>query len=118
MGSSARSHLRAVNRAVKASGADSDGVDAVLVNFLRDVARQIDAKGIDGVPVGVVAAYLSASKDLARLTARNASKSTSKGAQSAQSSEVRPPAETGDGEQSAQKAPVTALEAFREKHAG
>ncbi|HYH13338.1 MAG TPA: hypothetical protein VD789_13355 [Thermomicrobiales bacterium] len=65
-----RRHLVAANRSIRAAGLDEQGVDASLCEFLRDAARQIDAKGMDGVSARLVSAFLSAQKDVARAAAR------------------------------------------------
>lgn len=65
-----RKHLMAVNRGIKAAGLDEHGVDAMLVEFLRDAARQIDEKGMDGVTARLISAYLSGQKDLVRAAGR------------------------------------------------
>lgn len=62
-------HLRAVNRAIKAAALDEEGIDAPLSELLRDLARKMDRS--DGEPSDrLLAAYLSATKDLARSMAR------------------------------------------------
>lgn len=66
----ARRHLMAANRSIKAAGLDELGVDASLCEFLRDAARQIDSKGMDGVSARLISAFLSAQKDVARAAGR------------------------------------------------
>lgn len=62
-------HLRAVNRAIKAAGLDEEGIDAPLSELLRDLARKMDRS--EGEPSDrLLAAYLSATKDLTRSMAR------------------------------------------------
>jgi hypothetical protein len=65
-----RKHLIAANRSIKAAGLDENGLDASLCEFLRDCARQLDAKGMDGVSARLISAFLSAQKDVARAAAR------------------------------------------------
>jgi len=69
-GSGGQKHLRAANRSIKAAGLHESGLDAALVEFLRDSARQIDRLGLDGVSARLISAYLSAQKDLGRAAAR------------------------------------------------
>lgn len=69
---SSRRHLIAVNRAIRAAGLDERGIDAPLVELLRSLARQMDSAGPDGPTSRLVAAYLSATKDLTRATSRRA----------------------------------------------
>lgn len=65
-----RKHLTAVNRSIRAAGIDTKGLDAALVELLRDLARKMDASGADGPASRLTASYLSAQKDLARAAAR------------------------------------------------
>lgn len=65
----AQKHLRAVNRAIRAAGLEEDGIDAPLSELLRDLARKMDRA--EGEPSDrLLAAYLSATKDLSRSIAR------------------------------------------------
>lgn len=60
-----RKHLIAVNRAIKAAGLDERGLDAPMIELVRDLARQMDS--CDGpAPVRLQGNYLSATKDLSR----------------------------------------------------
>lgn len=60
-----RKHLIAVNRAIKAAGLDEKGLDAPMIELVRDLARQMDA--CEGpAPVRLQGNYLSATKDLSR----------------------------------------------------
>lgn len=65
-----RKHLIAVNRSIKAAGLDDKGIDAALVELLRDLARRMDNAGADGPPLNLYRSYLSATKDLARAGSR------------------------------------------------
>ncbi len=65
-----RRHLVAINRSIRAAGIDATGLDAGLVELLRDLARKMDASGPDGPASRLTASYLSAQKDLARAAAR------------------------------------------------
>lgn len=65
-----RRHLVAVNRAIRAADLDEQGLDAPIVEFVRDLARQMDSVGPDGPSSRLTAAYLSATKDLTRATLR------------------------------------------------
>ena len=65
-----RKHLIAANRSIKASGLDDKGLYATLIEFLRDCARELDAKGIDGVSARLVSAFQSAQINLARAAAQ------------------------------------------------
>jgi hypothetical protein len=65
-----RKHLMAVNRAIKSANLDTNPLDAPMVELLRDLARKMDAAGKDGPPLNLMRAYLSATKDLSRASAR------------------------------------------------
>lgn len=69
-----RKHLVAVNRTIKSAGLDENGVDSMLVEFLRDLARRMDSAGPDGPPLNLVRAYQSAYKDVARASNRTAAR--------------------------------------------
>lgn len=64
-----RTRLEDVEIAVAAAGLEPDGVDAILVGLLRALAHKIDSAGDDGPSDRVLAAYVSAQKDLARTIA-------------------------------------------------
>lgn len=85
-----RRHLVAVNRSIRAAALDETGIDAALVELLRDFARQMDSAGVDGPPARLVSAYLSAQKDLVRAITRN---SVRKRPQAAASSAPAAPAQ-------------------------
>lgn len=59
-------HLRAVNRSVRASGLDKDDAAAAIVELARDFARQLDAKGINGVSARDLSGYRSVIRMLAQ----------------------------------------------------
>ncbi|WP_439593901.1 hypothetical protein [Microbacterium sp.] len=60
-----KKHLIAVNRAIRAAHLDEKGLDAPMIELIRDLARQMDA--CEGpAPVRLQGNYLSATKDLAR----------------------------------------------------
>lgn len=65
--SRSRKHLTAFNRAVKAAGLDENGVHAPLIEYMRTMARQMDAAG-NAPSARVTSAYLSGLKDLRRIT--------------------------------------------------
>jgi hypothetical protein len=61
-----QAHIRALNRALKAAGAQLTAQDDALVETLRTLARQMDDAG--GNPgTRLTACYLSAQRDLARV---------------------------------------------------
>lgn len=65
-----RKHLMAANRTIRAAHLDENGLDAMIVELLRDLARRMDSAGPDGPPLNLVRAYQSATKDLSRAMAR------------------------------------------------
>lgn len=87
-----RRHLVAVNRAIRAADLDEQGLDAPIVELVRDLARQMDSLGPDGPSSRLLAAYLSATKDLTRATTRRrAVKPAEKPAQGSSEAAVSPP---------------------------
>lgn len=88
-----RRHLVAVNRAIRVGGLDPDGVDAPTIELARDLARKIDAVGVENASTRLTDAYLSASGRLVRAAARVA-------AERARAERLRPaepaPAEVGE----------------------
>jgi hypothetical protein len=68
-----QTHIRALNRALKAAGAQLTEQDDALVETLRTLARQMDDAG--GNPgTRLTACYLSAQRDLGRLLAATRSR--------------------------------------------
>lgn len=64
-----RKHLVAVNHTVDAAGLDAKGAHAAIVEFAQDLARRLDAVGIEKASMDLVKTYQSALKDLQRAAA-------------------------------------------------
>ncbi|PWG63846.1 hypothetical protein [Bifidobacterium callitrichidarum] len=60
-----QTHIRAVNRTIKALGLDADDRYNAIVEVSRTLARQMDTAGTEP-STRLVAAYLSALKDINR----------------------------------------------------
>lgn len=88
-------HLRAMNRALKATGADRDPIYAPFVELARDLARQMDSCA-GSASTRNLAAYRAVLKELGRIGPQ--------AAPTANASNVTPPAE------------MDRLRAFRETH--
>ncbi|MFJ4174002.1 hypothetical protein [Microbacterium sp. NPDC089696] len=108
----AQKHLRAVNKVIRAADLDCEGLDAALVEFLRDSARQIDAKGMDGVSAALISAYLSAQKDVSRAVARKPAKIPPESAPD----EPSEAPDAVDEPDASEGATVTKLDAFMQRH--
>lgn len=65
-----RKHLVAVNRAIKVGGLDPEGIDGPTIELARDLARKIDAVGVENASTRLTDAYLSASGRLQRAATR------------------------------------------------
>lgn len=61
----AQTHIRAVNRTIRAAGLDNDDRYSAIVEVARTLARQMDESGHEP-STRLVAAYLSALKDINR----------------------------------------------------
>lgn len=109
-----RKHLIAVNRAIRASALDENGLDAPTIELLRDLARQLDNAGPDGPSLNLLRLYLSATKDLARATNRRT------GAKRAETSVESPSTANSNGGKGhlelVEPPPLNQLQAFRKKH--
>ena len=107
-----RKHLIAVNRAIKAAKLDERGLDAPMIELIRDLARQMDA--CEGpAPVRLQGNYLSATKDLAR-AARAARLAAAR-----MPAPVAEPVPTRTGKPAlaiVEDPPKSLLEEFRERH--
>lgn len=88
-------HLRAMNRALKATGADRDPIYAPFVELARDLARQMDSSA-GTASTRNLAAYRAVLKELGRIRPQPAPAPTP--------ANVSPPAE------------MDRLRAFREAH--
>lgn len=112
-----RKHLIAVNRAIKAAGLDERGLDAPMIELVRDLARQMDS--CDGpAPVRLQGNYLSATKDLSRAAraARTARTAAARNA-NAQAEQLAIPAAVGrPGLSIVEDPPKNPLETFRDRH--
>ena len=65
-----RKHLMAVNRTIRSGGLDEKGIDSVTIEVARDLARKVDAVGLENAPTRLHNAYLSAAGRLHRAAVR------------------------------------------------
>lgn len=110
-----RKHLIAVNRAIKAAGLDEKGLDAPMIELVRDLARQMDS--CDGpAPVRLQGNYLSATKDLGRAARAARTARAAAERKEAAAAKAQPPVPGGKPAlQLVEDPPVNPLEAFRDK---